>query len=395
MRLSTIIIGTAAFVLLAPDGNAQQAEGRRDREREARSMVRVLSNDRDDSDRAAIGVSTASGGERDTLGLLITDVTSGGPAEKAGLEEGNRITAVNGVSLRLSAADAGEDDMQGILTRRLVRELRKVKAGDEVDLRVWASGQAKSVKVKTIAMEDMPGRRTRMSREDMDDRAVIGLSLGSSGSRRDSLGVFIAGVHENGPAEKAGLMEGDRIAAINSVNLRVSAEDAGDDWMGNAKHSRFTREMRKVKSGDEVELRVYSGGQFKTVRVKSARAGDLYKDEGRGFRMFYNNEIGGGMMPAIAPMPPMPPMPSMTPRIYRAPRARMYLNDLDIDIDIDEEAIEETMQRAREGIERARRGFEREAPRIALGVETAATGFGQLAQALARAVHVRPSGTQY
>jgi len=393
MRFSTMIIGTATIVLLAPDSHAQQGEGRRDREREqARSMVRVLSTDRDDSDRAAIGVSTASGGERDTLGLLITDVTPGGPAEKAGLEEGNRITAVNGASLRLSAADAGEDDMEGILSRRLVRELRKVKAGDEVDLRVWASGQSKSVKVKTVAMDEMPGRRTRMSREDMDDRAVIGLSLGSSGSRRDSLGVFISGVHENGPAEKAGLVEGDRIAAVNSVNLRVSAEDAGDDWMGNAKHSRFTREMRKVKAGDEVELRVYSGGQFKTVRVKSSRAGDLYKDEGRGFRMFYNNEIGGGMMPAIAPVPPMPPM---TPRIQRAPRARMYLNDLDIDIDIDEEAIEEALERAQEGIERARRDVEREAPRIAHGVQAAAAGVGQIAQALARAVHVRSGGTQY
>lgn len=394
MRFSTIILGTAAIFLVAPHGQAQQGEGRRDREREqSRSMVRVMSSDRDDSDRAAIGVSTASGGRRDTLGLLITELTPGGPSEKAGLEEGNRITAVNGVSLRLSAADAGEDDMEGILTRRLVRELRKVKAGDEVDLRVWASGQSKSVKVKTVAMEDLPGRRMRLGREDMQDRAVIGLSLGSTGSRRDSLGVFISGVHEGGPAEKAGLIEGDRIAAINGVNLRVPALDAGDDWMGNAKYSRFTREMRKVKAGDEVELRVYSGGQFKTVRVKSARAGDLYKGDGRGMRFFFNDQMEGDMTPHVAPMPPMPPMPPMGPRIRAAPRARMYLND--IDIDIDEEAIEEALEQAQEAVERARLRLEREAPRIAQGVAAAAAGVGQLAQDVVRAVRVRSSGTQY
>jgi hypothetical protein len=48
--------------------------------------------------------------------------------------------------------------MDGIANRRLIRELEKVKAGDEVDLRVWAGGQTKSVKVKTVAFEDLPSR---------------------------------------------------------------------------------------------------------------------------------------------------------------------------------------------------------------------------------------------
>ena len=40
----------------------------------------------DDDNRAAIGVSTtATGTLRDTLGLMISSVTRGGPAERAGL----------------------------------------------------------------------------------------------------------------------------------------------------------------------------------------------------------------------------------------------------------------------------------------------------------------------
>src|SRR4030095_9558495 len=61
----------------------------------------------DDRDRAAIAISTSSGGKRDTLGLLVSSVTVGGPADKAGIEEGNRIASINGVSLRLSVAEDG------------------------------------------------------------------------------------------------------------------------------------------------------------------------------------------------------------------------------------------------------------------------------------------------
>src|SRR5688500_19748089 len=80
--------------------------------------------------RAAIGVSTtATGTLRDTLGLMITSVTRGSPAERAGLEEGNRIQAINGVNLRANAADIEDAELSGSLTRRLTRELAKAKPG--------------------------------------------------------------------------------------------------------------------------------------------------------------------------------------------------------------------------------------------------------------------------
>ena len=88
-----------------------------------------------DENRAAIGVSTtASGTARDTLGLMITAVTRGSPAERAGLEEGNRIQAINGVNLRANAADVEDAELSGSLSRRLTRELSKAKPGDEVEL---------------------------------------------------------------------------------------------------------------------------------------------------------------------------------------------------------------------------------------------------------------------
>lgn len=230
---------------------------------------------RGDENRAVIGVTTSSGSARDTLGVLVTSVTAGGPAEKAGIEEGNRIAAVNGVNLRLAPVDVGDWDMSNAMSRRLTRELGKAKAGDEVELRVYSSGQTRSVRVRTVAADSLY-RSSRLMSDDLDDRAALGISLGSTGSRRDTLGVLIMGIEDDGPAAKAGLEEGNRIASINGVDLRVAAQDAGDEFIASAKASRLNREMEKVKPGDEVALRVYAGaGRFRDVRVKTVAMSEL------------------------------------------------------------------------------------------------------------------------
>ena len=226
MLLRESAVAALAVMLLPWSAFGQERERERVRERERTPTPRVWSIGGEDEDRAVLGIGTSSGSERDTLGLLITSVTSGGPAEAAGLEEGNRIAAVNGVKLTLSSSDAGEPDMSGILSRRFTRELRKVKAGDNVELRVYDDGQFRTVRVKTIAAADLPSRR-KVREVELEDRPVLGLGLGTSGSKRDTIGIFVSSVMESGPAEKAGIYEGDRIAAINGVDVRVRVRGCG------------------------------------------------------------------------------------------------------------------------------------------------------------------------
>jgi hypothetical protein len=106
-------------------------------------------------DGPAIGVETSSGSVRDTLGVLVVGVTTNGPADKAGIEEGDRIASANGVDLRLTPADAGDREMRGLMSRRLARAIQKLKAGDGVELRVFHDGQYKSVKVTTVKASDL------------------------------------------------------------------------------------------------------------------------------------------------------------------------------------------------------------------------------------------------
>ena len=288
------LIPVLAVAAMATRAGAQQARPRSDADRGARIFAYTT-----DQDRPRIGVATGPGGKRDTLGLLVTDVTRGGPADKAGIEEGDRLQSVNGVNLRLSAADLEDEDLLGIGTRRLVRELGKLKPGDEADLRVYREGQVRSVKVKTVSAEDLAPERVTVStaRREAEERATLGIGLGTSGSRRDTMGVLIASVTDDGPADKAKIEEGDRIAAINGVDLRVPGADAGDWTVSNNRLRRLTREMEKVKAGDEVELRLARGGQLRTVRVKTVASKDL---PGGSRRVFIGDgAFGFGAAPGV------------------------------------------------------------------------------------------------
>ena len=266
-----------------------------------------------DPDRAMIGVSTRNSGKRDTLGLLIESVTGGGPAEKAGIEEGDRLVSVNGVNLRLSAADAGEPDMDGVANRRLIRELEKLKAGDEVEFRVWRDGNTRTVRVKTVAADELNKEVfaiTSGNRRGFDgDRAALGISLGGNGSRRDTLGILVVGVADDSPAAKAGIDEGDRVASINSVDLRVAGEDAGDWQASSARINRLNRELEKLKAGDTVQLRVWAGGQVRTLRVGSVKASEI---EGEG--LFFN--FGVGPRIRTIKMPPARTIKLRSPNVF-------------------------------------------------------------------------------
>lgn len=108
------------------------------------------------------------------------------------------------------------------------------------------------------------------------NRAILGITLGHTGSKRDTLGIFVSAVAENGPAERAGIYEGDRIAAINGVDVRTTASDAGDAYLRGVANRRLTLEMRKLTAGQRVNLRVWSGGRYKDVQVTTARYADVY-----------------------------------------------------------------------------------------------------------------------
>ncbi|HEX8849781.1 MAG TPA: hypothetical protein VF761_09650 [Gemmatimonadaceae bacterium] len=103
-----------------------------------------------------------------------------------------------------------------------------------------------------------------------DLRVLLGVTLTYSRAERDTLGALVSGVAADGPAERAGIDVGNRIAAINAISLRPDPESIGDLDAGNASIRRAARALASLEPGEEVELRVFSGGRFRTVVARIA-----------------------------------------------------------------------------------------------------------------------------
>jgi hypothetical protein len=160
----------------------------------------------------------------------------------------------------------------------------------------------------------------------MFKRAALGLELRTTGTRRDTLGVFVEAVTPKGPAEAAGIIEGDRIAAINGVDLRTPAGDVDDSYTNGLAAHRLGREVQKLTPGTRVTLRIYSGGRFRDVPVTAAKASDMMRLSGP-FK--FRTPGSDGMMEFYAPGEAMrfgPDMPMFRERIE--PLLRERLNTL-------------------------------------------------------------------
>ena len=159
----------------------------------------------------------------------------------------------------------------------------------------------------------------------MNKRPAIGVQLSPTGTVRDTLGVFVSRVTPKGPAENAGIVEGDRLVSINGVDLRVNAADAGDDYAAGLPSRRVTREVGKLTPGSVASFRVYSGGRVRDVQVTVGRASDMHDlgmfgmmMDGEGFNGF--SRMGPAMENMRIQMRDMPRM-----RMEAMPRMRMEM----------------------------------------------------------------------
>ncbi len=145
-------IAALAVALAAPGSTSAQ---RRDRDRDQRDLeLRLRETERSLANafrqvhlhlnRARLGVSI----EDDDGGVRIVEVLEDGPAEKAGLEDGDVIVALDGVALSSPIEDEDEDDDWGP-SERLIHLLADVEPGDVVRVEYTRDGSRASVDVET------------------------------------------------------------------------------------------------------------------------------------------------------------------------------------------------------------------------------------------------------
>ncbi|MCE9562669.1 MAG: PDZ domain-containing protein [Planctomycetes bacterium] len=149
-------------------------------------------------------------------GVKIESVTEDGPVGKAGIKDGDIITALDGV--KLTDYDA------------LIEFMSKKKPDDVVKFTVKRGDKELDFDVKLVA---------KATDERPMGPPTLGIQLGN--------GLLVAGVAPDGPAAKAGVKAGDTITAIGGTKI--------DDARA------LTTARAKLKAGDKVKLTVTREGK--------------------------------------------------------------------------------------------------------------------------------------
>jgi len=199
------------------------------------------------NDKGVMGVTL---GKTVDEGVELESVKSNSAAEKAGLEKGDIITAIDNQAVK-SKAD-------------LLEVLEDKKPNETVDITYLRNNKIEETKVvlkksnslfsfnnddAQIKLEDKDGNWNFEWIEDADD-VFVGVILGDEVTE----GIEIDGTVDNSAAEAAGLEKGDIITAIDGETVKTQAE--------------LINKLNEYKTGESVEITYLRDGQKENVTVK-------------------------------------------------------------------------------------------------------------------------------
>ena len=177
-------------------------------------------------------------------GALVNAVIPGGPADKAGLQAGDVITAI------------GDEKIQE--ARDLLRTVLRRGVGDRLDLEVRQGDKTKRVALVTGERPSEGGAQSR--EEDVHDDNMLGLALEDltpklrERFRYEGDGrVFVRGVAPGSDADRAGLRSGDIILQadrepVRSINdVRAALRDGNALLYVERESQRFFRPITRSK----------------------------------------------------------------------------------------------------------------------------------------------------
>jgi serine protease Do len=163
-------------------------------------------------------------------GVLIADVFKGDPADKAGLQTGDIIVALNGKTVKD--------------THELLMIVAGIKVGETVKVTIMRNATEKVFKVRIaerpereqLAKREKSGEFFGMTVQEITPEIADHLKL------PDTKGVIVSEVQQGGPADQAGIQPGDIILQVNRNKIQSLKE--------------YTREMSKTDEEESVLLSI-------------------------------------------------------------------------------------------------------------------------------------------
>lgn len=153
-------------------------------------------------------------GLAEAKGALVVSPQNGSPGAKAGIKQGDVITAVNGEPIK----DA----------RDLAKKVAAIGPNKKVDVSIWRGGKAQSVEVMlgNLASEEAAKADTKQSQEQAQpssEKALANLGITVAPSD-DGTGVSVTDVDPDSEAAAKGLKEGEKITAVNNQQIASAAD---------------------------------------------------------------------------------------------------------------------------------------------------------------------------
>ncbi len=207
-----------------------------------------------------------------TTGFLVIQVTSGSPAEKAGIRGGAILTEIDGREV-----EVGGDVIIGIDNKpiRKIDDLlsyldREKKVGDNVTLSIIRNGQIQEIGLSLAARPASTVLDNEIIQETQDDRpslGVTGISITPeialqmnvpSSIINEGKGFLVIDVLRNGSAEDAGIRGGYIASNINGNQVELGGDiiiGIDNITIGSVEDIRKALSTKQI--GDHVQLKVY------------------------------------------------------------------------------------------------------------------------------------------
>jgi serine protease Do len=193
-------------------------------------------------------------GLKNVPAIQIGEVLPNTPGAKAGLEQGNIITKVNGQPLERTDEP---EELPGILAR----QLRWMKVGDKVTFTVIPK-PGDAPKDITVTLEERPKMANIAKRYFASDLGFVARELVFNDTYRmhlppDTKGVDVALIKPSGAAESAHLQNGDIITQLNGQPV-TDVDEFKSDYEA----------FRKDKPKEAVVLVVRRGPGTESIRIE-------------------------------------------------------------------------------------------------------------------------------
>jgi serine protease Do len=215
----------------------------------------------------------------DTKGILVVDITADSPADKAGIRGGDVLTAVDGQDIRLGGDVIVAVDNQSVRAMEdLLSYLEEQKAvGDNIELSVIRDGKTQHIDMILAARPNQEAEnmfQPNMESKQQQHRPALGINginmtpelAELMNLTQSQKGFLIEDIISGGPADKAGIRGGYKIANINGSEFKLGGDIVvGIDEVDVSTIQDVQSYLDTKEVGDSVQIRVLRDGQEITV----------------------------------------------------------------------------------------------------------------------------------